>query len=152
MKIMKHPMKVIILVLLVTLGSCSEKYPDLGDGLFAEFVTNKGIMVAKLTYDKTPVTVANFVALAEGNHPMVDSTYKGNKFYDGITFHRVIDQFMIQGGDPTGTGSGSPGYRFGDEFDNSLKHDKPGILSMANSGSRNKWKPVLHYRSTHTQS
>jgi len=134
MKIMKHPMKIIALALLVSLGSCNEKYPDLGDGLYAEFVTNKGTMVAKLTYDKTPVTVANFVALAEGNHPMVDSTYKGKEFYNGIIFHRVIDQFMIQGGDPTGTGSGNPGYRFGDEFDDTLKHDKPGILSMANSG------------------
>lgn len=134
MKIIKHPIKILALILFVGLGSCNEKYPDLGDGLYAEFVTNKGTMVAKLTYDKTPVTVANFVALAEGNHPMVDSTYKGNKFYNGITFHRVIDQFMIQGGDPTGTGSGSPGYRFDDEFDDALKHDKPGILSMANSG------------------
>lgn len=134
MKILKHPMKILALVLLVSLGSCNEKYPDLGDGLFAEFVTNKGTMVAKLTYDKTPVTVANFVALAEGNHPMVDSTFKGKKYFNGIIFHRVIDQFMIQGGDPTATGSGNPGYRFTDEFDESLKHDKPGILSMANSG------------------
>lgn len=79
-------MKILALVLLVSLGSCNEKYPDLGDGLFAEFVTNKGTMVAKLTYDKTPVTVANFVALAEGNHPMVDSTFKGKKYFNGIIF------------------------------------------------------------------
>jgi cyclophilin family peptidyl-prolyl cis-trans isomerase len=134
MKILKHPMKIMILTLFVSLGSCNEKYPDLGDGLFAEFVTNKGTMVAKLTFEKTPVTVANFVALAEGTHPMVDSIYKGKNYFNGITFHRVIDQFMIQGGDPTASGTGNPGYRFTDEFDVSLRHDKPGILSMANSG------------------
>jgi peptidyl-prolyl cis-trans isomerase A (cyclophilin A) len=134
MKIFKHYMKIIALAIFATLISCGEKYPDLGDGLFAEFITSKGTMVAKLNYKKTPVTVANFIALAEGNHPMVDSIYKGKKFYSGLIFHRVMDNFMIQGGDPTGTGSGSPGYRFGDEFDDSLKHDKPGILSMANGG------------------
>ena len=127
-------MKILSLILMVSLSSCAEKYPDLGDGLYAEFITNQGTMVAKLAFEKTPVTVANFVALAEGNHPMVDSTYKGKKFYNGLTFHRVKDQFMIQGGDPTATGSGSPGYKFDDEFDEALKHDKPGILSMANSG------------------
>ncbi|NIX65735.1 peptidylprolyl isomerase [Gaetbulibacter sp. S0825] len=127
-------MKIIAFALLATFLSCDEKYPDLGDGLFAEIVTNKGTMVAKLHYEKTPVTVANFVALAEGNHPMVDSTYKGKKFYNGLIFHRVMNDFMIQGGDPLATGSGNPGYRFGDEFDDTLKHDKPGILSMANGG------------------
>jgi len=134
MNTLKHSMKILVLILLFSLSSCNEKYPDLGDGLYAEFVTNKGTMVAKLTFEKTPVTVANFVALAEGNHPMVDSTYKGKKFYNGLIFHRVMDKFMIQGGDPLGTGSGNPGYKFGDEFDDTLKHDKPGILSMANSG------------------
>lgn len=132
---LKQTMKILALILFLSLNSCNNKYPDLGDGLYAEFVTNKGIMVAKLTYEKTPVTVANFVALAEGNHPMVDSIYKGKKFYNGITFHRIIDKFMIQGGDPIGTGSGNPGYKFGDEFDATLKHNKPGILSMANSGT-----------------
>ena len=112
--------------------SCKEKYPDLPDGLYAEFVTNKGVMVAELYYDKTPVTVANFVALAEGKHPQVSQQYKNKPYYNGIIFHRVINNFMIQGGDPTGTGSGSPGYSFGDEFDPELKHDQPGILSMAN--------------------
>ena len=137
MNTLKHTMKITALILFLSLSSCNDKYPDLGDGLFAEFVTNKGTMVAKLTFEKTPVTVANFVALAEGNHPMVDSIYKGKKFYNGLTFHRVMDKFMIQGGDPTGTGSGSPGYKFGSEFDKTLKHDKPGILSMANSGGLN---------------
>ncbi|MAU30990.1 MAG: peptidylprolyl isomerase [Flavobacteriaceae bacterium] len=109
-------------------------YQELEDGLYAEFNTNMGVMLIKLTYDKTPVTVANFVALAEGNHPKVDNDFKGIKFYNGIIFHRVIDKFMIQGGDPKGDGTGGPGYRFLDEFDDSLKHDQPGMLSMANSG------------------
>lgn len=134
MNTLKHSMKTTVLILFLSLSSCNDKYPDLGDGLYAEFVTNKGTMVARLAYEKTPVTVANFVALAEGNHPMVDSTFKGNKFYNGIIFHRVMDKFMIQGGDPEGTGRGGPGYKFGDEFDETLKHDKSGILSMANSG------------------
>ncbi|WP_412984345.1 peptidylprolyl isomerase [Pontimicrobium sp. IMCC45349] len=134
MKILKHSIKFLTLAFLLSLSSCKDKYPDLGEGLFAEIVTNKGTMVAKLTYDKTPVTVANFVALAEGTHPMVTDSMKGKPFYNGLTFHRVMDQFMIQGGDPLGTGAGSPGYKFGDEFDETLKHSKPGILSMANSG------------------
>ena len=92
-------------------------------------------MVAKLFYTKVPVTVANFVALAEGNHPLVKEEYKGKRYYDSTTFHRVINKFMIQGGDPTATGSGDPGYKFEDEFNADLKHDKPGILSMANSGA-----------------
>lgn len=130
----KNSLKLLLLTLIVTMASCKEQYPDLEDGLYAEFVTNKGIMVAKLTHEKTPVTVANFVALAEGTHPMVSEEFKGKPFYNGIIFHRVIDGFMIQGGDPTGTGSGNPGYKFEDEFNADLKHDKPGILSMANSG------------------
>jgi len=135
MKFLNKLMNIIIIALLMSFTSCQqEKYPDLKDGLYAEFVTNKGIMVAQLAYNKTPVTVANFVSLAEGTNTHVDSIYKGKKFYNGIIFHRVIDKFMIQGGDPTGTGSGSPGYRFADEFHPDLKHDKPGILSMANSG------------------
>ncbi len=127
-------MKIIALALFTTFMSCNDRYPDLEDGLYAEIVTSMDTIVAKLYYDKTPVTVANFVALAEGNHPMVDSTFKGKKFYNGILFHRVMNNFMIQAGDPTATGSGSPGYRFGDEFDISLKHNKAGVLSMANGG------------------
>lgn len=135
MKIFKSLLTLCVITLFISATSCQEeKYPDLGDGLFAEFVTNKGTMIVKLTYDKTPVTVANMVALAEGNHPMVTDSLKGKPFYNGLIFHRVMNDFMIQGGDPLGTGTGGPGYKFGDEFDETLKHDKPGVLSMANSG------------------
>jgi cyclophilin family peptidyl-prolyl cis-trans isomerase len=88
----------------------------------AHMETDKGTMVIELFADKTPKTVNNFVFLSREG------------FYDGVIFHRVIDNFMAQGGDPTGTGRGGPGYKFGDEFDSSLKHDKQGILSMANAG------------------
>ncbi len=131
---LKHSIKFLSLALLISLSSCKAKYPDLEDGLYAEFVTTKGVMVAKLTHEKTPITVANFVSLAEGTNTMVDSAYKGKKFYNGLIFHRVIDKFMIQGGDPLGTGAGNPGYKFTNEHHPDLKHDKPGILSMANSG------------------
>ena len=114
--------------------ACNDTNNDLEDGLYAEFDTSMGVILVKLTYEKTPVTVANFVALAEGNHPKVREEYKGIKFYDGLIFHRVINNFMIQGGDPVGNGSGGPGYKFLDEFDQSLLHDKSGVLSMANSG------------------
>ncbi|MBV7267902.1 peptidylprolyl isomerase [Winogradskyella luteola] len=123
----------VVLLVLVNI-SCQERYPNLEDGLYAEFVTNKGTMLAELYYDKVPVTVANFVALAEGNHPMVKEEFKGKRYYDSITFHRVVNNFMIQGGDPTASGSGDPGYKFPDEFHPELKHDKPGVLSMANPG------------------
>lgn len=123
-----------VCAILVGLVSCNDEYPDLDDGLYAEFNTNKGTFLAELHYKATPVTVANFVALAEGTHPMVDSTYQGKDFYDGLAFHRIIEDFMIQGGDPTGTGSGDPGYRFPDEIVDTLSHDSAGKLSMANAG------------------
>ncbi|MBT8376610.1 MAG: peptidylprolyl isomerase [Winogradskyella sp.] len=129
----KNTLFTVLLLLLVT-TSCKEEYADLEDGVYAQFVTNKDTMVAKLFYKEAPVTVANFVALAEGEHPLVKEEYKNKRYYDSTTFHRVINDFMIQGGDPTATGSGDPGYKFEDEFSPNLKHDKPGILSMANSG------------------
>jgi len=135
MNFLKQTMKIFILALLLSATSCQDKYPDLEDGLYAEFITNKGTMVAKLYFEKAPVTVANFVALAEGTHPNVTDSLKGKRYYNGIIFHRVIDKFMIQGGDPTGTGTGDPGYKFTDEFNVELRHNKPGILSMANSGA-----------------
>ena len=104
-----------------------------GEGLFAHIRTNMGEIVIQLEYQRVPMTVANFVGLAEGK---VNNTAKpeGTPYYDGLIFHRVIPGFMIQGGDPTGTGAGSPGYAFADEIDPGLRHDRPGALSMANSG------------------
>lgn len=130
----KNTLKICTLLLVVSSSSCKAQYPELEDGLYAEIITNKGVMVAKLEQEKAPVTVANFVSLAEGTNTMVKEGYKNKKFYDGLIFHRVIDKFMIQGGDPLGNGQGNPGYKFKDEFHPDLKHDKPGILSMANSG------------------
>ena len=131
---MKNILSILILTLLnILMVSCQDKHSDLEDGLYAEFRTSNGTMVAELFYDKTPVTVANFVALAEGDHPDVQEVFKGKPYYNEMIFHRVMDKFMIQGGDPLKNGMGGPGYLFMDEITD-LKHDKPGILSMANSG------------------
>jgi cyclophilin family peptidyl-prolyl cis-trans isomerase/FKBP-type peptidyl-prolyl cis-trans isomerase len=130
----KKALTALAVLLVLVNSSCQELYPDLEDGLYAEFVTNKDTMVAKLFFEDAPVTVANFVALAEGVHPLVKEEYKGKRYYDSLTFHRVMNDFMIQGGDPTATGTGDPGYKFEDELIPSLKHDKPGLLSMANGG------------------
>lgn len=124
----------LLLTLAFSLISCNEEYPELEDGMYAEFNTSMGPIVAELYFEETPMTVASFVSLAEGTSKMVDSTYEGKKYYEGLIFHRVIDGFMIQGGDPTGTGSGGPGYKYPDEFVDSLSHDSKGVLSMANAG------------------
>ncbi len=103
------------------------------NGLYAKIKTSKGDILINLEFEKTPGTVGNFIALAEG---IMENSVKpqGEKYYDGLKFHRVIPDFMIQGGCPLGTGTGNPGYSFEDEFHQDLKHDKPGVLSMANSG------------------
>ena len=103
------------------------------EGIYAKFETSKGDILLQLTYDKTPGTVGNFVSLAEGKQKN-DHKAEGVPYYDGLKFHRVIADFMIQGGCPLGNGTGDPGYKFGDEFNENLKHTGPGILSMANSG------------------
>jgi peptidyl-prolyl cis-trans isomerase A (cyclophilin A) len=112
----------------------TSKVPVATEGIFATISTTKGDITVQLEYTKTPVTVANFIALSEGTSTCVlDDKLKGKPFFNGLKFHRVIKDFMIQGGDPSGNGSGGPGYAFKDEFTD-LKFDKGGILAMANSG------------------
>ncbi len=126
---------VLLTALFVSCGAQNQdgKYKDLDEGIYAEIKTNRGKILAKLEHDKVPMTVANFVALAEGKMETGERE-PGQPFYDGLKFHRVIEDFMIQGGDPQGTGMGGPGYQFDDEFHPELRHSGPGILSMANSG------------------
>ncbi len=146
MKILKFIFP-IMLVVLVSCESPNKKYPELEEGLYAEIETNAGDLLLKLAFEDVPVTVGNFVSLAEGENDRVIGSLKGKPFYDGLNFHRIMskvngdpDDFMIQGGCPLGTGSGDPGYKFADEFAKDengellFKHDKPGVLSMANSG------------------
>ena len=114
--------------------SCKEEQNNLPDGLYAKIETNKGEIILQLDFEKAPITVANFVSLAEGKNEFVtNETLKNKPFFDGLKFHRVINDFMIQTGDPLGTGSGDTGYKFKDEFSD-LKFDTGGVLAMANNG------------------
>ncbi len=115
---------------LFTITSCGSS-PNLPAGLYAKIDTVKGSITILLAHDKTPLAVANFVGLAEGT---LDA-FIGKNFYDGLTFHRVEKEFVVQGGDPAGDGSGDPGYNFPDEFDPSLRHDAPGVVAFANYGA-----------------
>ncbi len=122
-------------LLLISFGDTVMAESKLADGLYAKFITDKGDIICELEYQKTPITVANFVGLAEGTKQLGGGAgTEGTPFYDGLTFHRVIDDFMIQGGCPLGTGTGGPGYTFPDEIDPTLRHSGPGTLSMANAG------------------
>ncbi len=136
---MKRYILIFFLLLLTicnfTKGEIMAAETKLDDGLYAKFVTSKGEIITTLEFEKTPLTVTNFVGLAEGTKNFKDSKGRtSGRYYDGLIFHRVIPKFMIQGGCPLGTGTGGPGYDFPDEFDPSLKHNRPGILSMANAG------------------
>lgn len=132
---------VIFLIATVFSFAFGQKKAKLEDGIYANFTTSKGLIVVKLYADQTPMTVANFIGLAEGKFEFGDKKF-AKPYYDGLKFHRVISKtngdqndFMVQGGDPEGTGAGGPGYKFYDEIVPSLKHDRPGILSMANAGA-----------------
>lgn len=120
-----------IITIFLTLFLSIQSYAKLNDGLYANLHTNRGDIIVKLAFEKTPLTVINFVGLAEGTKKSNIQT--GKPFYNGLKFHRVMKNFMIQGGDPKGNGTGGPGYQFADEITD-LSHDSGGILSMANSG------------------
>jgi len=130
---MKNIFKIVVVALsCITFAVAQNKKQE--EGVFAEFNTSKGKILVQLEYKKTPITVANFISLAEGKNPKVDTKFKGKPYYNGLKFHRVIANFMIQGGCPDGTGASGPGYKFDDEIVADLKHSGKGILSMANAG------------------
>jgi peptidylprolyl isomerase len=136
---MKHYLLIFIIFLTAlcysSKGELMAAETKLDDGLYAKIITSKGDITLKLEFEKTPLTVTNFVGLAEGTKDFKDSKGRtSGRYYDGLKFHRVINNFMIQGGCPLGSGTGGPGYDFPDEFDPSLKHDRAGIFSMANAG------------------
>ncbi len=128
----RAPVRLLLaLLLLLPLYACASD-GDLEEGLYARISTSRGDILVRLEYEKVPLTVANFVGLAEGDIKSIRG--QGKPFYDGLIFHRVIDNFMVQTGDPFGNGTGGPGYVFPDEIDPRLLHDRPGTLSMANRG------------------
>jgi cyclophilin family peptidyl-prolyl cis-trans isomerase len=131
---MKNKFLLIMTVLSSAFSFAQATKADLTPGIYAEFNTNKGVIICALEYQKTPMTVGNFVGLAEGTLNIMDTVKRLKPFYNGLKFHRVIADFMIQGGCPQGTGMGNPGYKFSDEIVADLRHSGPGILSMANSG------------------
>ncbi len=131
---MKKNILFLLMLAAFTFSCKKEEKNNLPDGLYAQIETNKGTIIVQLDYEKAPVTVANFVTLAEGKNEFITNENLKNKpFYDGLKFHRVIAEFMIQTGDPLGTGSGDTGYKFKDEITD-MRFDKGGILAMANSG------------------
>ena len=121
------------LIAVITFYSCKDEHSTLPDGLYADIQTSKGAIIVSLNFEKAPVTTANFISLAEGKNTFVSEQFKGKPFFDGLNFHRVIKDFMIQGGDPLGNGSGDTGYKFKDEITD-LRFDSGGVLAMANSG------------------
>lgn len=123
-----------VFLVIASFYSCKEEHSNLPDGLYAKIETNKGEIMVQLDFEKAPITVANYVTLAEGKNKFVTNENLKNKpFFDGLKFHRVIKDFMIQTGDPLGTGSGDTGYKFKDEF-SEMRFDKGGVLAMANNG------------------